>query len=145
VFMSPWFIAAQGLPLCALAGGLLFLRRQRRLAADPRHARASAAERAIAAQLAGMDQAIRQHASSDFFLCARSALQQRLGERWDVRPETITLAEISTRMNGAGDGIRPIFEMADQASYSGQNLGDADFRQWRELVVAQLKALEKES
>jgi hypothetical protein len=145
VFMSPWFVAAQGLPLCALAGGLLFLRRQRRLAADPRHARASAAERAIAAQLAGMDQAIRQQASGPFFLCARSALQQRLGERWNVRPETITLAEISSRLNGAGDGIRPIFEMADQASYSGQNLGDADFREWKELVLAQLKVLEKAS
>ena len=108
-------------------------------------ARASAAERAIQAQLERMNQAMRQHASVDFFDSARSALQQRLGERWNVRPETITLAEIRSRMNGAGEGIRPIFEMADQVSYSGQNLEDADYRQWKELVVAQLKALEKQS
>jgi hypothetical protein len=145
VFLDPWFVAAQGLPLCALAGGLLFVRRQRRFAADPRLARASAAERAIHAELARMDQAMRQRSSAEFFLSARGALQQRLGERWNVRPETITLAEITSRMNGAGEGIRPIFEMADQASYSGQNLGDADYRQWKEFVVAQLKALEKAS
>jgi hypothetical protein len=92
-----------------------------------------------------MDQAMRQHASVEFFLSARGALQQRLGERWNLRPETITLAEIKARTNGAGEGIRPIFEMADQVSYSGQSLGDADYRQWKELVLAQLKALEKQS
>jgi hypothetical protein len=145
VFLAPWFAAAPGVPLCALAAGLLFIRRKRRLESDPRFARASAAERAIHAQLDRMDQAMRQHASVEFFLSARGALQQRLGERWNLRPETITLAEIKARTNGAGEGIRPIFEMADQVSYSGQSLGDADYRQWKELVLAQLKALEKQS
>ena len=145
VFLSPWFVAGQALPLGALAGGLLLLRRRRRYASDPRLGRANAAERAIQAQLERMDQAMRQHASADFFASARSALQQRLGERWNVRPETITLAEIKARLNGAGEGIRPIFEMADQVSYSGHTLGEADYRQWKDLVVAQLKALEKQA
>ena len=145
VFMNPWFVAGQGLPLCALAGGLLFLRRKRRFAADPRLARASAADNAIRTELESMDRAMRQHACADFFLSARSALQQRLGEQWNVRPETITLAEIRSRMNGAGDGIRPVFEMADQVGYSGHEIADADYHKWRDLVLTQLKELEKKS
>ena len=86
-----------------------------------------------------------EHAATGFFLAARGALQQRLGERWGIRPETITLAEINARLNGAGDGIRPVFEMADQISYSGQEFGDADYRGWKKLVVTQLKQLEKHS
>ena len=145
VFTDPWFVAAQGLPLCALAGGLMFIRRRRRFAADPRLARASAAERAVHAQIEAMDQAMRQHDADAFFLSARSALQQRLGERWGTRPETITLAEVNTRLNGEGDAIRPVFEMADRIHYSGQNFGDADYRQWKEIVLTQLKELEKNS
>jgi hypothetical protein len=143
VFLNPWFVAAQGLPLCGLAAGLVFIRRKRRFDADPRFARASAATREIHAQLDRMDRAMREHASEEFFLAARSALQHRLGERWNLRPETITLAEIRSRLNGAGEGIRPVFEMADQISYSGQNLGDADYHRWKDLVVEQLKQLEK--
>ena len=145
VFLSPWFLGAQGLPLGALAVGLAFIRRKRRFAADPTLARANAANRAIQTQLDAMDQATRQHAPTGFFLAARSVLQQRLGERWGVRPETITLAEINARLNGAGEGIRPVFEMADRISYSGQEFGDADYRGWKELVVTQLKQLEKHS
>ena len=145
VFTDPWFVAAQGVPLCALAGGLMFLRRQRRFAADPSLARASAAERAVHAQIDAMDRAMRQHDAGAFFLSARNALQQRLGERWGTRPETITLAEINTRLNGEGDAIRPIFEMADRIHYSGQDFGDADYRQWKETVFTQLTQLEKHS
>ena len=143
VFLSPWFLGAQGVPLGALAIGLTFIRRKRRFAADPTLARANAATRAIQTQLDAMDLAMRQHAATGFFVAARGALQQRLGERWGVRPETITLAEVNARLNGAGEGIRPVFEMADRISYSGQKFGDADYRGWKELVVTQLKQLEK--
>ena len=145
IFLNPWFLGAQGLPLGALAIGLTMIRRKRRFAADPSLARANAASRAIQTQLDAMDQAMRQHAAAGFFLAARGALQQRLGERWGIRPETITLAEVNARLNGAGEGIRPVFEMADQISYSGQEFGDADYRGWKELVVTQLKQLEKHS
>ena len=145
VFTDPWFVAAQGLPLCALAAGMVFIRRQRCFAADPRLARASEAERIIHAQIDAMNRAMRQHDANAFFLSARSALQQRLGERWGTRPETITLTEINEHLNGSGDAIRPVFEMADRISYSGQDFGDADYRQWQEVVLAQLKELEKHS
>ena len=145
IFLNPWFLGVQGLPLSALAVGLTMIRRKRRFAADPSLARAVAANHAIQTQLDAMDQAMREHAATGFFLAARGALQQRLGERWGIRPETITLAEINARLNGAGDGIRPVFEMADQISYSGQEFGDADYRGWTQLVVTQLKELEKHS
>ena len=66
VFLSPWFLGAQGLPLGALGIGLAFIRRKRRFAADPRLARANAATRAIQSQLDAMDQAMRQHAAPGF-------------------------------------------------------------------------------
>ena len=143
VFLSPAFAAVPGVPLCALLGGLFFIGRRRRFLADPSLVRASAADRAVRAQLDAMDQATRQRQPTAFFLAARHALQQRLGERWNVRPETITLAEVNSRLNGSAEGIRPVFELADQISYSGQAFGDADYSQWKELVVTQLKALEK--
>ena len=56
-----------------------------------------------------------QHAETgEFFAAARCALQHRLGERWGLPPETITLTEINARLNGEADALRPIFQMADQ-------------------------------
>ena len=143
LFMRPWFLAAQTVPVLALAGGLLFLRRKHRLATDPQFARASAAERAIRAELDAMDTAMRHGEAARFFSSARGALQQRLGERWKLRPEAITLAEVDARLNGEGAGVRSVFQMADAVSYSDEQLGAADFREWKARVLTELQNLEQ--
>ena len=94
-------------------------------------------------QLAAMDSAM-QHAETEaFFAAARRALQQRLGERWGLPPESITLTEINARLNGEGDGIRPVFQMADQVAYSRESLPAGDLAGWKRILTEQLKRLER--
>ena len=97
------------------------------------------ASSAIASCLAEMDAASTAGDAARFFQSARAALQQRLATRWHVAPASITIAEIDARLNGDGAEIRRIFALADQAAYSGQHLGAADFQQWKEIVRGQLK------
>lgn len=63
--------------------------------ATPSSAERGAADRAIHDQLAAMDSAMQHAETAEFFAAARRALQQRLGERWGLPPESITLTEIN--------------------------------------------------
>lgn len=137
VYLNPWFVAGQGLPLVALLGGLALIRRQKQVS-HPERVRATAIQQAIRQQIDAMDEAMRNHQTDAFFIHARSALQQRLGHQWNMRPETITLADVEARISDGLDTIRPVFEMADQAKYSDLHFEDADLRQWREAVVNEL-------
>jgi hypothetical protein len=137
IYLNPWFLAGQGLPLLALLGGWAFLRRHERMS-HPQRVRAFAVQQAIRQQVEAMDLAMQNQQVDAFFVHARSALQQRLGYRWNMRPETITLADVETRLGSSGEIIRPIFEMADQASYSTLHFEEADLRQWRQLVMDEL-------
>ena len=137
IYLNPWFLAGQSLPLLALLCGLALVRRQE-LASHPQRTRATAAQQAIRQQINAMDEAMKNHQTDAFFVHARSALQQRLGQRWNLRPETITIAEIDARLGNESENIRPIFEMADQASYSDLQFEDADLRQWRQVVLNEL-------
>jgi hypothetical protein len=137
IYLNPWFIAGQGLPLLALLGGLAFIRRQKQ-AAHPERVRATAVQRAIRQQIEAMDEAMRNHQTDAFFVHARNALQQRLGHQWKMRPETITLADVEARLGEKSGTVRPIFEMADQASYSDLHFEDADLRQWRQVILNEL-------
>jgi len=137
VYLNPWFIAGQGLPLVALLGGLALIRRQQ-LISHPERVKATALQTAIRDQIAAMDEAMRNHQTDAFFIHARAALQQQLGRRWNMRPETITLADVEARQGDGMETIRPVFQMADQAKYSDLHFEDSDLRQWREAVVNQL-------
>ncbi len=85
-----------------------------------------------------MDEAIRQSQAHAFFISARSALQQRFGNDWGVRPEAITVSDVRTRLGVVAEQIVPIFDLADRASYSGLHIGDADLAQWRAVVMEKL-------
>ena len=58
-----------------------------------------------------------------------------------MRPEAITLAEVDARLNGRGEGVRSVFQMADAVNYSGQQRAPSDFRDWKARVHAELKKL----
>jgi hypothetical protein len=45
---------------------------------------------------------------------------------------------VEPRLGSSGEIIRPIFEMADQASYSNLHFEEADLRLWRQLVTDEL-------
>jgi hypothetical protein len=142
LFLQPWFLIGNGLTWCC-CGALFFLVRARaRRASDPNLARARQASHAIHDQLAAMDSAIQRAETAAFFASARRALQVRLGERWHLPPETITLTEINARLNGRGDGIRPVFQMADQVAYSHEQLPASDLDGWKRIVTEELRELE---
>jgi hypothetical protein len=137
IYLNPWFLAAQGLPFLACLAGLAFIRRQEKVS-HPERKRATAVQQAIRQQIQAMDEAIKNRQTDAFFIHARSALQQRLGQQWNLRPETITLADVDVRLGGENENIRSIFEMADQASYSDLQFEDADLRLWRQVVLNEL-------
>jgi uncharacterized ParB-like nuclease family protein len=138
IYLSPVFMAAQALPLVALLGGLAFLR-HRRSALAPDRARLSAAQQAIRQQVAAMDAAMADEQAGPFFVHARTALQQRYGQMWGMRPEAITVSDLEARLGEAGANARTVFEMADQAMYSDLNIAAADLQQWRQVVVSELE------
>ena len=137
LYLNPWFLAGQSLPLLALLGGLAFIRRQQH-AAHPQRVRATAVQLAIRQQVEAMDEAMRNHQTDAFFVHARAALQQKLGHQWNMRPETITLADLQARLGHGIETVRPVFEMADQASYSDLHFEKADLRQWQQVVLNEL-------
>jgi hypothetical protein len=90
-----------------------------------------------------MDRAVDQRDDVAFFAAARGALQQRLGTRWRVNPEAITLSEIEGRLD-AGDvlAIRQVFD-SDAARFSGLRPEHSDLARWRQVVSEQLHHLEE--
>jgi hypothetical protein len=142
LFLLPRFLIANFLAWIGLTAAFYSLRRRAQLARDPRLAQASEADRAIREQLAAMDSAMQCAETAAFFAAARRVLQYRLGERWGLPPETITLAEINARLNGEADGIRPVFQMADQVAYSSESLPVADLAGWKHIVTEQLKQMD---
>jgi hypothetical protein len=142
IYLNAWFLAGQCAPVLALIGGLVLIRRQK-LARQPQRARFATAQQQISREIAAMDAAMKNHETDAFFIHARSALQQRFAQEWNLRPETITLADIEARLGDESGTVRPIFEMADQASYSDLHFADADLREWRQLVLNELQPAEK--
>ena len=100
----------------------------RRVAAEQRKARAAA----------------RAGDAATFFGAARTALQLALAEQWDVRPETITAADVERRLGDDGAEIRDLFDRADHIKYAHHEADEsaASLEQWRTVVDAQLAKLE---
>ncbi len=153
VLTRPWFWGMQAVSGAALIAAWTLFRRRDRLARDPAFARSVTASRAIQVQLDALEKALQQRNSHDFFFAARRVLQERMGERLGLRPETITpsdLADWSERMNHGSDEraetirrIRNIFDVADAVAYSGQKYSAELLDEWKRKVVDALKRLEK--
>jgi hypothetical protein len=141
-FFNPWLAAGALLPSVALLGAYAFLRRRQRLANDPQRLRLANTRRAVQAQLKNMGSAAAQGAVSEFFAAARGALQNQLGLRWGLPAQTITLADINTRMNGEAEAFRFVFELADEVTYTGRTFPAADLQKWEKIINAELKRLE---
>jgi hypothetical protein len=100
----------------------------RRVASEQRKARAAA----------------RVGDAAGFFGAARTALQVALAEQWDVRPESITAADVDRRLGENGAEIRDLFDRADHIKYAHHDVAEspASLEQWRSVVDAQLAKLE---
>ena len=116
VILNPWFLGSQSLPLLALALTWGILRRRERQANDPTRVKALAANRAIRVQLNAMNGALHDRNAAAFFEAARRALQERLGEQWGMKPESIALSDLEVRLPGDRPltmQARRIFETAE--------------------------------
>ena len=128
--------------IAALGATCFFVRRQQRLARDPKNVRLAHARRAVQAQLQTMESAAQRGATAEFFAAACGAFQILLGLRWQLPPKTITLAEIDTRLNGEAREIRPVFDLADEVFYTGLVLAPDELQRWQTLVRTELGKLQ---
>jgi len=140
--LNPWIPAGAFLLAILVFATHRLIRRRQRLASDPALLRLAAARHSVQAQLSNMENAVLQDSAADFLIAARTAFQIVLGLRWNLPPQTITLAEVNARMNGEAEGFRFIFELADEVAYTGCTFPGANLRQWSAKATAELKRLE---
>jgi hypothetical protein len=77
-----------------------------------------------------------------FFEAARRSLQLALADRWGVRPESITAADVHSRLGDDGDPICDLFDHADHVKYTHHVDAPESLRNWRAVVDTQLKKWE---
>ena len=142
VLANPWFIGAQGIPLGFLFVGLFLGRRNRKLSDDPALLKKKSVKHKVGKSIKEMDRAIAGHDVPGFFNASRTAAQERLGEVWCQTPESITLVEVKERLADKAARIRHVFENADAVAYSGQTFSQEELKQFRDLVIKELKNLE---
>jgi hypothetical protein len=124
--------------LAGIAATSYSFRRRVRLARNNFPLRASLAGRIQRGELATIAEMMQQAEAGDFFVAARSALQDQLAARWGVSAEAITLAEIKTRMNGDAGDLCSIFEMADRLAHRRGRLSSVDLAYWLFIVRKEL-------
>jgi hypothetical protein len=66
------------------------------------------------------------------------ALEERLAAQWQLPASRVTVSEIRSRLNRSGEGIRSVFQTADEIAYSGRRFTTPDLQQWRDVVQEQL-------
>jgi len=142
ILNKPWFIGAQGISLGVLFVGLFLGRRNRKLSNDPTVLKKKEVKQKVSRWVKEMDRAVAGHDVPVFFNACRSAAQERLGEIWSLPPETITLADVKERLPESA-GIKHVFETADAVAYSGRSFSQDELGQCRDLVIKELKNLEK--
>jgi hypothetical protein len=137
LYLQPRFLTIPSLLALMFAAGWVGTRRRdgAREKNSPHHPVNSKAINRVLAQL---DAAARSGNSVLFFNSARGALKQALAARWQVTPDEVTTDEIDARLGSENDEIHQLFELADEANYSGGKLRTADFARWKRLVRQQL-------
>lgn len=111
-----WPASLSSLLLIVVGAALLVARRS-----DPyqRAAAALASRRAVRLHRVAMRRAAERDDPHAFLREGRSAVQQRLGAAWQVRPDSISVSELEARWPSAPASIRRLFELADRADYGG--------------------------
>ncbi len=143
IFERRGFWMAQSIPFLGLgaAFGAVFARRRRAADADRPWRREG--DRALRRLCGEMDRAVDQGDAAAFFAAARGAFQQRLGARWHLRPEAITLAEIAGRLDTVrAEPIRQVFDL-DASRFSGMGAAQADLAAWKDRVGRELHQLKE--
>jgi len=141
-----WFLLLQLVPLVVLGAGVLWIRRSDRLRSDPVHTRRLAARRRVGIETEELNRAARAGDAQAFFAAARRALQEQLARDPDRAAESLTLAELEGLVGERPElreELRQIVSRADAVAYSREQMLAAKLHEWRERVVALLRALDE--
>ncbi|HEX3847298.1 MAG TPA: BatD family protein [Steroidobacteraceae bacterium] len=139
-YFQPRLVAIPSVLALLFAAGWVLMRRQERIAGDLQRAREAARVKRLEEFRARMAAAGAAGDSAAYLEAARALLQDALGARWAVAPAEVAASDVDARMADDPDraDIRRIFELADEASYSGGRIAARDFDRWSELVERQL-------
>jgi hypothetical protein len=135
-YYQPQFMAMPALLLLAVSGVWLWLRHLERRVEGGRVSglRPIAPGRIVAemtrASAAGDEQ--------DFFHAARAGLRNVLAARWQLAPESVTVAEIDARL-GSDSEVRRLFVLADEAMYSERRFTRSELEHWKRVVLRHME------
>jgi len=137
LYYQPRYLGIPSLLIVAFSGAWVWLRRREIGANGADGARARAAAQAADALLHQIDQATAAGDTALFFRSARSALETTLASRWNLPPEDLTLEAIDARLGDRSE-VRRVFELADEANYSGGRVDAKDLQRWKQIVLRQM-------
>jgi hypothetical protein len=139
LILKPWFIVLNAVMAAVLAIGAIIRGIRVRRAKDPKRIERVAAKRALNERLAAMDEALDREDAARFFESAREALKEKMAQEWNVPPSRVTIGEIKARLKSDGEEVRSVFEIADEAAYSGKLFAARDLKRWHQFVRSKLQ------
>lgn len=140
--LRPWFYLLEGIPIAAWLSALVWRRRQKALARDPRLLRRRQVTQLIDAGLTELRRLADARDYETFFETTLRLLKERLGERLDLPALSITdeVVEDRLRLRGLPEEtltrLQVFFQHCNQARYAGEP-STADLDQ----TLAELKSL----
>jgi hypothetical protein len=138
-FFRPGYLSLPGVLTVAFSGAWLLMRRREQASNGDNVQRAERMK--TPALLAQIDRAAATGDAIGFFNSARTAVQQTLAARWQVSPESITPESMESRLGTDGTDMRRLFDLADEAAYSGTVLEPIDSQKWRQVVLRQVEEI----
>jgi len=136
-FFQPRYLSIPCVLTVVFSGVWLLMRRRAQASNGDNVQQADSMEAATI--LAQMDQAAATGDVMVFFNSARNAVQRTLASRWQVSPESITPEIMASRLDTDRADIRRLFDLADEAAYTGTTLEPIDSQKWRQVVLRQLE------
>jgi hypothetical protein len=139
-YFRPALAAIPSVLALAFALSWIWVRRHERITGDLQRAREIARAKRLETLRARMAAAGAAGDAAAYLEAARAMLREALGTRWQLPPAEIGTSDLDTRLAEDPDraDIRRIFELADEASYSGGRVAARDFDRWSELIERQL-------
>jgi hypothetical protein len=135
LYFQPRFLVIPSFLTVAFTGVWLWMRRRETSIDDNG---GSTADAAITTLLAQMDKAASAGDVARFFNSARSTVQRILAARWGVSALSISAEEIDARLGAESRELHQLFDLADEATYSGGRLDHADFQKWTRTIRREL-------
>lgn len=142
IVLRPWYYLLQGLPFAAWLSALMWRRRQKALARDPRLLRRRQVDHLIQTGLKELRLTAGRGETESFYETTLRLLKERLGERLDLPSLSITEEVVDDRLRLRGvpeatlSRLHELFQTCNQARYAGQQ-SPADMNQ----TLMELEAL----